>query len=396
MAAKRMLGLDRTLLRAGERVCVAVSGGADSVALLVGLVEANTVSAQNKQPLGIVLSAAHVHHGLRGDEADADEEFVRELCERLGVPLTVFRVETTERMIAEGEGVEEAARELRYAALCGLAVDAVATAHTLDDQAETVVMKMLRGAWTEGLAGVSAVVEARSSVEAHVAESRHGVSANTGGLHLRFEDGGEKQATASTAARIVRPLLGVRRSEVEAFLRDRGQGWREDSSNRDLSLTRNRVRHTLMPALRAFNPRVDEALARTAEIARDEEAYWRTEVARVVAQVVLPGRPVRGGGRAVGTGVGEVQVAVEIARLAAMPLALRRRVVRALARQVASGSGYVLSGEETAKVLALAGFSSSAVGKGVAVPGKIGSRLELHGGMRVERSARELRFWRVG
>jgi tRNA(Ile)-lysidine synthase len=363
-----MLGLDRTLLRAGERVCAAVSGGADSVALLVGLVEANTVSAQNKQPSGIVLSAAHVHHGLRGEEADGDEAFVRELCGRLGVPLTVFRVDTAERMAAEGEGLEEAARELRYRALRGLEVEAVATAHTLDDQAETVVMKLLRGAWTEGLAGVSAVVEGRGSMVPHVSESRRG-------------------APGSVAGRIVRPMLGVRRSEVEAFLRERGQAWREDSSNRDLSLLRNRVRHALMPALREFNPRVDEALARTAEIARDEEAYWQAEVARAVAQVVLPGKPVRGGGRAVGTGVGEAAYAVEVARLAAMAPALRRRVVRAVARQV----GAAMGAEETAKVLALAGFGGHA-----GVLGKIGSRLELHGGLRVERSARELRFWRAG
>jgi tRNA(Ile)-lysidine synthase len=162
MAAKVNLAMDRGLLKAGERVCVAVSGGADSVALLLALVEANTESAQNKAPLGVVLRAAHVHHGLRGAEADGDEESVREVCERLGVPLTVFRVDTAARQAAEGEGVEEAARELRYEALRGLmssgVVDVVATAHTLDDQAETVVMKMLRGAWTEGLGGISPVL----------------------------------------------------------------------------------------------------------------------------------------------------------------------------------------------------------------------------------------------
>ena len=151
MAGKTMLALDRSLLRAGERVCVAVSGGADSTALLLALVEANA----EKQGLGVALSAAHVHHGLRGPEADGDEVFVREVCERLAVPLTVFRVDTAARQAAEREGMEEAARELRYEALRGLAVDAVATAHTLDDQAETVVMKLLRGAWTEGLGGIS-------------------------------------------------------------------------------------------------------------------------------------------------------------------------------------------------------------------------------------------------
>jgi len=368
MAGKAMLGLDRTLLRAGERVGVAVSGGADSTALLLALVEANTASAQNKQPLGVVLSAAHVHHGLRGADADADEVFVRELCERLGVPLTVFRVDTAARRAAEREGVEEAARELRYQALGGLmasgAVDVVATAHTLDDQAETVMMKLLRGAWTEGLGGISPVKQG---------EGKQGEG--------KREEG-----------RVVRPLLGVRRAEVEEFLRERGQAWRDDSSNLDLSLTRNRVRHQLMPLLRQFNPAVDTSLAAMAGIARDEEAFWQAEVARVLPQVLLPGKPVRGGGRAVGTAVGEQSCAVELARLAAMPAALRRRVVRAVAASV----GLRLNAEETAKVLALGGVAPAGMGCAAAVTGRVGSKLELRGGLRVERSARELRFWRQG
>jgi tRNA(Ile)-lysidine synthase len=362
MAVTAGLAIDRGMLRAGERVCVAVSGGADSVALLLALVEANTESKLNKEPLGVVLRAAHVHHGLRGAEADGDEAFVRELCERLEVPLTVFRVDTAARQAAEGEGVEEAARELRYEALRGLmasgGVDVVATAHTLDDQAETVAMKMLRGAWTEGLGGISPEIQ------------------------------------GSGTGRIVRPLLGVRRKEVEAFLQERGQEWREDATNQDVALTRNRVRHVLMPMLREFNPGVDALLARTAEVAREEEAFWQAEVARVLPQVLLPGKPVRGGGRAVSTAVGDVGYAIEIERLRTMPAALRRRTVRAAARKVFADAeaAYVLGGEETAKVLALAGFG----GVGGAVTGKIGSRLELHGGLRVERSAREIRLWRQG
>jgi tRNA(Ile)-lysidine synthase len=220
---------------------------------------------------------------------------------------------------------------------------------------------MLRGAWTEGLGGISPEVQ---------------------GLGIREQGLG--------VGRVVRPLLGVRRVEVEAFLRGRGQGWREDASNRDVSLTRNRVRHVLMPMLREFNPGVDALLARTAEIAREEEVFWQAEVARVLPQVLLPGKPVRGGGRAVSTAVGEVGYAMEIARLREMAPALRRRVVRAAARRVFAGASYVLHSEETAKVLALAGFG----GMGGAVTGRIGSRLELHGGLRVERSAREIRLWR--
>jgi tRNA(Ile)-lysidine synthase len=358
---QKILGWDRSLLRPGERVCVAVSGGADSTALLLALVEANAGLFQpEKAPIGVVLTAAHVHHGLRGAEADADEAFLRGLCERLGVPLTVFRVDTAARQAAEREGLEEAARELRYEALGGLmasrAVDAVATAHTLDDQAETVMMKLLRGAWTEGLGGISPVKQGRGNRE---------------------------------EGRVVRPLLGVRRSEVEAYLRERSQPWRDDSSNLDLSLTRNRVRHQLMPLLRQFNPAVDASLAALAGIARDEEAFWQAEVGRVLPQVLLPGRPVRGGGRAVGTAVGEQACAIEIARLAAMPAALRRRMVRALA----ASAGLRLNAEETAKVLALGGLAPAGASGGAGITGRVGSKLELRNGLRVERTARELRFW---
>ncbi len=415
MAGMGTLAIERGLVGAGERLCVAVSGGADSVALLLAMVEANQSAAQHKAPLGVVLSAAHVHHGLRGAEADADEAFVADLCQRLGVRLKVFRVDTPARQAQEAEGVEEAARNLRYRALRSLMengeVDVVATAHTLDDQAETVVMKMLRGAWTEGLGGISPVLALSGPQEGNRTESKSGAESWLVGQPPRsvsrglirdanvMEAGiGLRQGAKTTGWRIVRPLLGVRRSEVEAFLRARGQGWREDATNQDQSLTRNRVRHRLMPLLREFNPGVDGLLARTAEVAREEEAYWQAEVARLLPQVLLPGRPVRGGGRSVSTAVEGVAYALEIERLRSMPAALRRRVVRAAARQVFAGDGmagsvsggYVLSGEETAKVLTLAGFPRIRV----TVTGKIGSRLELHGGLRVERSAREIRMWR--
>ena len=361
------LHVEKRLLRAGERVCVAVSGGADSVALLLALVEANAA----KESLGVVLSAAHVHHGLRGEEADGDEAFVWELCARLGVPLHVFRVDTAARQAEEREGLEEAARELRYAALRGLLsegkADVIATAHTLDDQAETVVMKFLRGAWTEGLGGISPVVEGRE------------------------QGPGNREQKNWSSGRVVRPMLGVRREEVEAFLRSRGQSWREDSSNRDLRLTRNRVRHELMPTLRSFNPGIDALLANLAGIARDEEAHWAAEVGRVLPGMLLPGKPVRGGGRAVGTAMGEASCALELGRLQSLGAALRRRVVRGAARSL----GARLSGDETAKLLALAGFGGGPVGTPGKITGKIGSRLELGGGLRAERSARELRLVRA-
>lgn len=350
MTKDTRLAIDRSLMHAGERLCVAISGGADSVALLLSLVEAN----REKEALGVVLSALHVHHGLRGAEADADEAFVRKLCEHLSVPLTVERVDVAARQAAEREGLEEAARELRYQVFWELMksgrADVVATAHTLDDQAETVMMKLLRGAWTEGIGGIAPLLESARELR-----------------------GG-----------IVRPMLGVRRQEVEAYLRDRGQAWREDTTNRDVSLTRNRVRRNLMPMLRSFNPSIDVALARLSEIARDEEAFWQAEVARVLPQVLLPGRPVRGGGRAVSTVTGNSSCALEVERLRAMTPALRRRILRAAARSL----GCRLSGEETAKLLALAGLGRAQP----TVATRPGARLELAGGLRAERTAREIQL----
>jgi tRNA(Ile)-lysidine synthase len=352
---EKRLRIDLSLMSAGERVCVAMSGGADSTALLLALIEANRA----KEGLGLVLSAVHVHHGLRGAEADADEAFVRELCARFEVALTVERVDVPARQAEEREGLEEAARELRYGVFWRLMAerraDVVATAHTLDDQAETVMMKLLRGAWTEGIGGIALVVER------------------------------PKTALGSDrAARMVRPMLGVRRSEVEAFLRDRGQMWREDATNKDVSFTRNRVRHELMPMLRTFNPAIDGTLARLADIARDEEAFWRAEVARVLPQVLLPGRPVRGGGRAVSTVTGNSSCAIELERLRVMAPALRRRVVREAARSV----GCRLSAEETSKLLALAGLAHA----DPPIAARSGARLDLGHGLRAERTARELQL----
>lgn len=354
MPNRRQLAIDLSLVNAGERVCVAISGGADSTALLLALIEANRA----KEGLGAVLSAVHVHHGLRGAEADQDEAFVRDLCARLEVPLYTEHVDVAARQSTERKGLEEAARELRYGVFWRLMahVDVVATAHTLDDQAETVMMKLMRGAWTEGVGGIAPVVERPMYRDQKWVGSR----------------------------RIVRPMLEVRRAEVEAFLAERGQQWREDATNRDLSLTRNRVRHELMPLLRTFNPGIDSALARLGEIARDEEAFWRSEVARTLPQLLLPGKPVRGGGRAVSTIVGNGSCALEVERLRSITPALRRRVVRAAARSI----GCTLSAEETGKLLALAGLARSHP----PIAARAGARLDLGGGLRAERTARELQL----
>jgi len=361
--------LNREHIHPGDRICAAVSGGADSVALLLLLRAANALP---RNALGVGLSAVHVHHGLRGEEADADLAFVEALCLRLEVPLHVHHASVPERVVrsremGEPETIEEAARELRYEIFAKLIAeghaDSILTAHTQDDQAETVLMKLLRGAWTEGLSGIHPVVQVQG----------------TGNR----EQGARDREQGTAKGLIVRPLLHVRRVELEQYLRGHNQPWRTDSSNADQAFTRNRLRHHLLPILREYNPQLDEALANLAELAREDEGRWQSELDRILPQLLLPGKPVRGGGRAVSTAAGDVSVALEIERLRGLDPALRRRVLRSAARSL----GARLSFDETSRLLALGGFRSDPT-----VPARTGSSLQLAAGLRAERSARELRL----
>lgn len=316
------------------RVAVAVSGGADSVALLRAMVEA-------APEIGLVVSVAHVHHGIRGAEADADAEFVAALAAEHGLTFHRKDVDAVAAAREKRETLEEAARNLRYAwfgeLLAAGVVDAVATAHTLDDQAETVLHKLLRGAWTEGLSGIYPILE-------------------------------------QPYGKILRPLLGVRREEIEGWLSRIGQSWKEDATNADISHTRNRLRRELLPALAAYNPQIYGHLANLATLARDEEAYWQGELMRNLPQLLLPGKPVRGGGRAASTDPNEAVLALEIERLPASA-AVRRRILRAAARQL----GVALNFEQTERLLAMCGPNPT-------------RRQTLTATLRAERSPRELRL----
>lgn len=339
MPPSATLPLDMSLFRPGMRVAVAVSGGADSVALLLALVE------QAPQH-GLVLSVAHVNHELRGEESHGDEAFVTELAATHGLPFHVLRRNVLQAARSSRQGIEETAREVRYAFFASLVavgkVDSVATAHTLDDQAETVLMRLLRGAWTEGLGAIHPVVELPGN------------------------------------GRIVRPLLATTRVQVEAFLKTRRQAWREDSSNTDQSFTRNRVRHQLLPALLEYNPRLRESLANLSATARDEEACWQAELADVLPMILLHGKPVRGGGRSASTLPGENSLSIEIERLRSLHPAKRRRVLRAAIGKLGATLGF----EHTEVLLNMCGFGTA----------KAPTRLDLPNGIRAERSARELRL----
>ncbi len=333
-----VIPLDMSLFHPGMRVAVAVSGGADSVALLLALLE-------RAPQHGLVLSVAHVNHGLRAEESDADEEFVRKLAHAHDMQFHCLRCDVFESARASKRGIEETARELRYAFFASLMtgqVDAVATAHTLDDQAETVLIKLLRGAWTEGLGAIHPVLKS-----------------------------GEK-------GRIIRPLLATHRSDVEAFLKERQQGWRDDSSNMDENFTRNRIRHQLLPALLEYNPRLRENLANLSATARDEEAYWQAELADLLPMILLPGKPVRGGGRSSSTLPGEFSLSIEIERLRSLHPAKRRRVLRAAVGKLGATIGF----EHTEVLFNMCGFGT----------GEAPTRFDMPNGVRAERSARELRL----
>lgn len=250
-----------------QRAGIAVSGGADSVCLLHLLLE---LAARWQ----LSLTVLHLDHGLRGLESREDAEFVRAMAGGMGLP---FIQERADLGSAAGNQ-EEAAREARLRFFRGQiasgVVDRVALGHTRSDQAETVLFHFLRGSGSAGLAGI----------------------------HPVTDDG------------LVRPLLHVTRAQTEAFLRARGIAWRDDSTNADPRFARNRIRHGLLPQLaRDWNPSLDETLARTADWALAEEAYWKREIA------AWAGKLLREDGGA---------VFAPSEALAGLPLALARRLVR--------------------------------------------------------------------
>ncbi|MGH9592854.1 MAG: tRNA lysidine(34) synthetase TilS, partial [Bryobacteraceae bacterium] len=215
---------------------VAVSGGADSVCLL-------EVLRELAPPLHLRLSVVHLNHQLRGAGSDADASFVAALAEARGLQLHSRKRDVRTDAIEGGDNLEQAARAARYSFFRELvssgAVERIATGHNRDDQAETVLFRILRGCGLTGLAGILPV----------------------------------------TGEGIVRPLLSLTRGEIREFLCARSIEWREDPTNRDVAFARNRLRHETMPSLRRdFNPRLDAALASLAELAREEEEFWREEV----------------------------------------------------------------------------------------------------------------------
>jgi tRNA(Ile)-lysidine synthase len=233
----------RVLASPGARVVLALSGGPDSVAMTHLLREAAASGAIE------LAGIAHFNHRLRGSEADADEAFCRDLASALGLPFVSASADVAAHAREHGQSLENAARQLRYdfleCARVELEADVVAVGHTRDDQAETYLLRLLRGAGPRGLSGI---------------RPRLGT--------------------------VIRPLLEVSRPELLAWLEERQLPYRVDPSNADIAIARNRVRHDIIPALERGSPGVADALARAARIAADDDDFISSHVAGALTRIV--------------------------------------------------------------------------------------------------------------
>jgi tRNA(Ile)-lysidine synthase len=257
------------MFETGQRAGVAVSGGPDSVFLLHALHEL-------APRWNLKLSLVHIEHGIRGAASLADAEFVRSLASSFALP---FHVRSAD-VASMADNLEQAARNVRHGfykeLLSGGVLDRIATGHTQNDQAETVLYRILRGSGLAGLAGILPVTE----------------------------EG------------LVRPLLEIERRHIETWLRDRKLEWRQDETNQDLSYARNRLRREVLPLLRAhFNPQLDSVLSHLAALARDEESYWKAELDR--HRLSPPETPV-----------------LNISELSNLPPAAARRLVRRVIERI--------------------------------------------------------------
>ena len=328
------------MLQAGDRVGIGVSGGSDSVALLRIL---QGLSGQQ----GIQLAVLHFNHGLRGVDSEGDEQFVAALAAHSGLPFFSARDDVAGVARARRWNLEDAARRLRYgffgAVVKDRRINRVAVAHTADDQAETVLARVLRGTGPAGLAAIYPV-----------------------------------------NGQVVRPLLGVRRAELREYLNNLGQPWREDASNQDRSRLRSRLRHEVLPILeREIQPAIVDHLGRLAAMSREDEVFWR-----VLTRARLDALLEREGGRLrirctdllnpllnedPLSGVGFPEEA---------RLAITQRLVRGIIEEL-RGHCRQWTADHVGRVV------------GLAVSGSSGSRIELPGVM-VERSFDWLWFSRTG
>jgi len=277
-----------------EVVVVGVSGGADSVCLL-------HVLAKWRKRLGIKLHIAHLNHQLRGVESEADAEYVSNLAGSLGIPITIDRQDVAAYRIERNCSLEEAARELRYAFLARVAgevgANRIAIGHTRDDQVETILMHILRGTGIIGLCGLAPCLP--------MAYDSQGMSLLASPPSLRAK---------RSNLLVIRPLLDITREETTSYCQEHQLVPRIDSSNLSPSFFRNRLRLQLLPLLRQYNPSVDQALLRLADIAKEDSALIEQQASGLWDEVARQENNT---------------IYLDKKQIASLPIALQRYLLRA-------------------------------------------------------------------
>lgn len=362
------------MLKGVRGVVVAVSGGADSVALLDMLVRLTAAH-------GPRLYVAHLNHQLRGVDSAKDAEFVRQLAERLSLPVTIECAEVRAAAESSRRGIEETAREIRYDFLlrvaCANGADRIATGHTMNDQAETLLMRLVRGAGARGLAAMRPVVVAH---EFAIADSRRE------GEKERWAVGESEQISSISPtpplpyspSLLIRPLLAITREEVEAYCNECGLSYKTDATNIAGEFTRNRLRRDVLPALRAINSQAVEAIARASDhLAADEKAL------DALAKTFLDAAHLEPLDEA-GNEATPAVAAYRIAMLREPPAGLQRRMLIEAIRRMCVAAKIGARREITAKHVAAV--------SNLLETGASGKRLQLPGGLEVWRELETLIF----
>ena len=325
-----------SLISPEEIVVVGVSGGADSVCLL------HVLAKWQKRP-GIKLHVGHLNHQLRGVESEADAKYVSNLAGSLGIPITIDRQDVAAYRIERNFSVEEAARELRYAFLARVAgevgANRIAVGHTRDDQVETILMHILRGTGITGLCGLAPC--------SPMAYGRQGMSGPTSPLSLRASSPSLRAKRSNLL--VIRPLLDITREETTSYCQEHQLDPRIDSSNRSLSFFRNRLRLQLLPLLRQYNPSVDQALLRLADIAKEDNAFIEQQASELWKEVARQENNA---------------IYLDRRQIASLPISLQRQLLRAAVTKLAGDTRDI----EASHIEAARSLLNKPVGKGISLP----------------------------
>jgi len=325
-----------SLISPEEIVVVGVSGGADSVCLL-------HVLAKCQKGLGIKLHVAHLNHQLRGVESEADAKYVSNLAGSLGILITIDRQDVAAYRIERNFSVEEAARELRYAFLARVArevgANRIAIGHTRDDQVETILMHILRGTGITGLCGLAPC--------SPMAYDSQGMSWPASPMPLR--DSPLSLRAKRSNLLVIRPLLDITREETTSYCQEHQLDPRIDSSNRSLSFFRNRLRLQLLPLLRQYNPSVDQALLRLADIAKEDNVFIEQHASGLWDEVARQENNA---------------IYLDRKQIASLPRALQRQLLRAAVTRLAGDTRDI----EASHIEAARSLLNKPVGKRISLP----------------------------